>query len=655
MNYSFNYSLFFLVALFVSNIAFAEVQLPAIFSDNMVLQQKSNVTIWGSADKNTTISIYTSWNDKLYKTKSDKNGEWKSEIQTPTYGGPYTIRVSEENTIVLKNVLIGEVWLCSGQSNMEMPLAGWGKVLNYQQEIANADFPQIRLLQALRITANQPQAKMEVRNNKWDICSPETIADFSSTAYFFAREIYRKTKIPIGLIHSSWGGTVAEAWTSYEALSTMEDFAEAAKKIKLSSALTGDQLAAARLNWEDIALQKDSGYLAGSPIWNKNDLDIKDWGKMELPGLWEEKGLKDFNGVVWFRKKIILPADWKKEDAVIRFYADDNDITWFNAEQIGATNKWNTQRVYTIPKRLLKAGDNYITIRVDDIRYGGGIHGKASDFNIKNKSGNKTISLEGEWLYKIGYSLKDLPPKPETETGPNRPAVLYNAMINPIINYKIRGVIWYQGESNAARAHQYKTLFPTLIKNWRNKFTSGDFPFYFVQLANHMKREDMPAPSQWAELREAQLMTTCLPNTGMAVTIDIGEEKDIHPKNKQEVGRRLALIALNKVYGKSIGYSGPIYKSHVINGNDIIISFLHDHGLKTLNSKVLKGFSIAGNDKQFYWADARIENNKVIVSSEKVSNPVAVRYGWANNPEVNLYNKDNLPASPFRTDDWVDY
>lgn len=654
MNIIFKTLSLFFVSLILSHTCRAEVKLPSIFSDNMVLQQNSDVAIWGTAGKNKSIKIYTSWNKKNYMTKTDDRGDWKLHVKTPKYGGPYTISISEENTIILKYVLIGEVWLCSGQSNMEMPLAGWGKVLNYQQEIANADFPQIRLLQVLRSTANQPQKEIQVRNNGWDICSPETIADFSSTAYFFAREIYNQTKVPIGLIHSSWGGTVAEAWTSYETLSTLEDFASAAKKIKDTPPLTDDKLAAAQQNWDYLALQKDGGYVAGSPVWNKNDLDVSDWKTMQLPGFWEGKGLQNFDGVVWFRKKISFPADWKREDVILRFYADDNDITWFNGEQIGAVNKWDQQRVYTIPSRLLKKGDNYITIRVDDIRYGGGIHGKASDFNIKNKSGNKTIALAGEWFYKIGYSLKDLPPKPEAETNSNRPTVLYNAMINPLINYKIRGVIWYQGESNASRAHQYKTLFPALIKDWRNKFTSGDFPFYFVQLANHMRREEEPGPSQWAELREAQLMTTCLSNTGMAVTIDIGEEKDIHPKNKQEVGRRLALIALNKIYGKNIGYSGPVYNSHIIDGNDIIISFLHNEGLKTINNQVLKGFSIAGDDKQFYWADARIEGNKVIVSSEKVSSPVAVRYGWANNPEVNLYNRDNLPASPFRTDDWTD-
>lgn len=654
MNSFFKTSGLLLALFFFSGICLAEVKLPSIFSDNMVLQQNSDAAIWGTAGRNKTIKIHTSWNNKNYTAKADAKGDWKLHVKTPKYGGPYTIRVSEDNTITLKNVLIGEVWLCSGQSNMEMPLAGWGKVNNYEQEIANAHFPEIRLLQAIHVTANQPQADLKVRNNGWDICSPATVADFSSTAYFFAREIYNQTKIPIGLIHSSWGGTVAEAWTSYETLSRMKDFAEAAKTIKFTPPMSKEELSTAEQNWEALALQKDPGYVAGSPVWHKPDLDVTGWKAMQLPGFWEEKGLRGFDGVVWFRKKISVPADWNGEDAVLRFYADDNDITWFNGEQIGAVNKWDQQRVYAIPARLLHQGDNYITIRVDDVRSNGGIHGNATEFTIQNKSGTKTIPLAGDWLYKIAYSLKDLPPKPQSQTGPNRAAVLYNAMINPVINYKIKGAIWYQGESNATRAFQYQTLFPAMIKDWRSKFPSGDFPFYFVQLANFMKRDEAPGASQWAELREAQFMTTSLPNTGMAVTIDIGDEKDIHPKNKQEVGRRLALIALNKIYGKQTGYSGPIYKNHVVKGNKIILSFLHDKGLKAAGGEAVKGFAIAGKNKRFYWADAKIEGNKIIVSSKNVADPVAVRYGWANNPDVNLYNSSNLPASPFRTDSWTE-
>lgn len=654
MNSLFKTSGLLLALFFFSSICLAEVKLPAIFSDNMVLQQNSDAAIWGTAGKNKTIRIHTSWNNKNYTAKADAKGDWKLHVKTPKYGGPYTIRFSEDNTITLKNVLIGEVWLCSGQSNMEMPLAGWGKVNNYEQEIANAHFPEIRLLQAIHVTANQPQSDLKVRNNGWDICSPATVADFSSTAYFFAREIYSQTKIPIGLIHSSWGGTVAEAWTSYETLSKMKDFAEVAKTIKFTPPMSKEELSTAEQHWEALALQKDPGYVAGSPVWNKPDLDVTGWKAMQLPGFWEEKGLRGFDGVVWFRKKISVPADWSGEDAVLRFYADDNDITWFNGEQIGAVNKWDQQRVYAIPARLLHQGDNYITIRVDDVRSNGGIHGNAAEFTIQNKSGTKTIPLAGEWLYKIAYSLKELPPKPQSQTGPNRAAVLYNAMINPVINYKIKGAIWYQGESNATRAYQYQTLFPAMIKDWRSKFSSGDFPFYFVQLANFMKREEAPGASQWAELREAQLMATGLPNTGMAVTIDIGDEKDIHPKNKQEVGRRLALIALNKTYGKQTGYSGPIYKNHVVKGNKIILSFSHDKGLKAAGGAALKGFAVAGKDKRFYWADAKIERNKIIVSSKNVADPVAVRYGWANNPDINLYNSSSLPASPFRTDSWAE-
>jgi len=634
-----------------SNCLFAEVTLPAVISSNMVLQQKATPAIWGTAGAGKTVTVQTSWNKRTYQAKADVSGNWKISVSTPSFGGPYTIRVSEENTITLENVLIGDVWLCSGQSNMEMPLAGWGKILNYEQEIANASHPDIRLLQAIHVTANQPITDLKIRNNGWDVCSPETVAEFSSVAYFFARELYEKTKIPIGLIHSSWGGTIAEAWTSYETLQQLPDFAAAAQKIKATPNV--DQKAFEQLfaDWNQQRLAADKGIVNGKAIWAATGLNTADWKTMPVPGLVEENGLPGFDGVIWFKRSVSIPENWPAEDLTLNLGPiDDDDITWFNGEQIGATNGWNKERIYIIPARLLKKGTNDLTVRVTDNSNAGGIYGTPAQLFIRNGTGQR-IELPGNWLYKVPYALKDLPPAPQNPNNPNRPTVLYNAMINPIINYTIKGAIWYQGESNAGRAYQYRTLFPAMIKDWRSKFSSGNFPFYFVQLANFMKRADQPGPSAWAELREAQLMTTQLANTGMATIIDIGDAKDIHPKNKQEVGRRLALIALNRDYKKNIEYSGPRYRTQKINGDRIVLTFDHSAGMKAGEGK-LTGFAIAGADQKFYWADAEISGNTIVVKASEVKKPVAVRYAWADNPDANLVNGAGLPASPFRTDQW---
>jgi sialate O-acetylesterase len=631
----------------------AKVWLPAIFSDNMVLQQQSAAGIWGKADPGRTVSVFTSWNGKTVRVKADGKGDWQTKLPTPSFGGPFTITVTEKNRIVLKNVMIGEVWLCSGQSNMEMPLAGWGRINHFQEEIERANYPQIRLLQAIHKTADRPVDDLAVRNGGWESCSPATIPEFSAVAYFFAREIYDKTKIPIGLIHSSWGGTIAEAWTSFETLRSLPDFAAAATAIHNSpvSGATVDFAATLR-NWENNLKLKDPGFKGGNPVWAADNLDVSAWKTMTLPVLWENAGLPDYDGVVWFRKKIQVPESWNGEDLVVSLGPiDDQDVTWFNGHQIGATNLYSTARVYKVPGRLVKKGENTISVRVFDTGGGGGIYGDASEMFIKNKKGDK-ISLAGNWIYQPSFSMKDAPPRPADPSNPNRPTVLYNAMINPIIHYTIRGAIWYQGESNASRAYQYRTLLPAMITDWRQKFDVGDFPFYIVQLANYMKRAENPGPSAWAELRESQLLTAeTLSNSGLAVTIDIGNAADIHPKNKQDVGKRLALIALNKVYSKGNEYSGPLYRSGKIEGDAIRIHFDHSEGLQAKGGS-LHGFSIAGKDRKFFWADAKISGKDVLVSSPNVKEPVSVRYGWADNPDVNLYNGAQLPASPFRTDTW---
>jgi sialate O-acetylesterase len=639
---------------FISMHMQAKIVLPSVFSNHMVIQQKTNAAIWGKGIPNHVIKISTTWSTKTYASKSDKDGKWKILVSTPAYGGPYSVTISDGTKLTLQNILIGDVWVCSGQSNMEMPLAGWGKIKDYQEEIAAAKYPDIRLLQVNHVVSNMPLENAEVANGGWMSCTPENISGFSSTAYFFAREVYKKTGIPIGLIHTSWGGTIAEAWTSRSTLKTLPDFAAAADKIagtKVSKDGRGYQRKLA--TWQKLVTNKDKGYVNAKSVWAAPSFEDSQWKSMLLPEIWEQAGLPDFDGVVWFRKKITLPQSWAGKPIKINLgMIDDHDVAFFNGEQIGETDGYDQPRVYTIPAGKVKAGEVVLTVRVFDSGGGGGIYGGKNALSVTSADG-ETISLDGEWKYQIGLNLKNIAPMPVIDNSPNRVTVLYNAMINPFIQFSIRGAIWYQGESNADRAVQYEELFPAMIRDWRRKWNIGDFPFYFVQLANYMKRTDQPGSSAWAELRDAQLKTLAMPNTGMSVSIDIGEEKDIHPKNKQEVGRRLGLIALAKTYGKNIAYSGPKVTSSRIVNNSIILNFNHtDGGLAAMDGKPLRGFAIAGADQKFYWATATINGTQVIVSAPEVSSPVAVRYAWADNPEVNFYNGAGLPASPFRTDNW---
>lgn len=638
--------------LFSSLLVQSKILLPSVFSDNMVLQQKTNAAIWGKATAGKAVKVTVSWNKVNYGAIADASGNWKIKVATPGYGGPYSITISDGELFVLNNVLIGDVWICSGQSNMEMPLAGWGKILNSEKEIADAKYPNVRLLQAEHVTSSFPLNDAKVTNGGWQECSPKYIAEFSSTAYFFAREVYEKTKIPIGLIHTSWGGTIAEAWTSAESLKKMTDFSAAVDKIqKLAKNPSTVSYEEKLQNWIKMTTEKDSGYQAGETKWAL--AETTNWKSMALPTLWEDAALKNFDGIVWFTKKVNIPENWKTNGAKLNLGTiDDNDITFVNGVKVGETVGYNVGRTYTIPASLLKIGENTITVRVFDSGGGGGICGDAKDLSLTNNTTEK-ISLAGDWKYKVGVDFKNVEAKPYEENGPNRPTVLYNAMIHPYLQFSIKGAIWYQGESNADRAYQYRELFPTMIKDWRQKWGQGDFPFYFVQLANFMQIDHAPVESAWAELREAQQKTLALPNTGMATIIDIGDAKDIHPKNKQEVGRRLALIALAKTYGQKINYSGPVYQSNKVEGKQIRLTFGNtENGLKAADGAALTGFAIAGADKKFYWAKANIQGNQIIVSSDQVANPVAVRYAWGNNPVCNLVSNDGLPASPFRTDTW---
>lgn len=633
----------------------AKPVLPAVFSDNMVLQQQAQVPLWGQADKGKTVKVIPSWDAKTYTAVADAAGNWKIEVPTPGAGGPYDIRISDGKEIRLSNVMIGEVWICSGQSNMEMPVKGWGKVQNFQQEVDNANHPDIRLYQVKKTVSPILLSTGESTMGGWQNCSPQTVEDFSAVAYFFARELNRKLNVPVGVIDVTWGGTPAESWTSAEALKQMSEFDD---KVSLTLKARENMDEAMALyyrmmdGWEAEVRKKDAGYAGEHPQWAAIDFDDSAWGKMQLPGFIEDQVSPKFEGIIWLRREIELSDEWLKRDLTLELnQIDDDDITFFNGEKVGRTYGIGTVRHYTVPRSLLKKGKNVLTIRLGDTGGNSGISGDPAKLYISN--GKKKLSLAGEWKQKISLmNMREVPRQPLSfQTCQYYPTVLFNGMLHPLIPFGMKGVIWYQGEANADRAYQYRDLFPLMIRDWRSQWKK-DFPFYFVQLANYMQRSDKPGESAWAELREAQSKALNVENTGMAVIIDIGEAGDIHPKNKQEVGRRLSLIALNQAYDKKESYSVPQYRRMYLKNNEIEITFGHTDGELVAKGGALKGFTIAGADHKFYPATARIAGNKVIVSSEQVAYPVAVRYAWANNPECNLYNKAGLPASPFRTDDW---
>ena len=641
-------SLSFLIFSFCCS--FANVNLPRIFGDNMVLQRDRPIPVWGWADAGEKITVQ--FNKQNKTIKAEKNGKWMVRLDPEPAGGPYQLLVAGKNSITIANVLVGEVWICSGQSNMEMPIEGWGKVNNYQQEIAAADYPQIRHFKVPNTVSAMPQE--DISGGEWKAASPATAGDFTAAGYFFARELYNKLHVPIGLINTSWGGTMVETWISRGAFEKSDEF-----KSMIASMPALDLQALAKQKKQAMMdkLKKLQGSFEENPNtteWKNAGFDDSNWPHMKLPGLWEQQnmGLEDLDGLVWFRKVVIIADEDAGKAATLELgKIDDSDNSYVNGEKVGETkNQYSEDRHYTIPAGILKAGKNIIAVRVEDTGGGGGIYGESDQ--MKLTVGSKVYPLAGDWLFKIESISAG-----NTSVGPNSyPTLLFNAMVNPLIPYAIRGTIWYQGEANAGRAYEYRQSFPLLITDWRQHWGQGDFPFYFVQLASfNSANGNSEHGSDWAELREAQTRTLSLPNTGMAVTIDIGESHDIHPKNKQDVGKRLAAIALNNVYGQTMEYSGPVYQSMKIDGNKIILTFTHTANGLVIKDKYgyVKGFEIAGKDQHFHYAKAYADGDRIVVYNESIAEPVEVHYAWADDAgDANLFNSAGFPAVPFRTDQW---
>lgn len=621
----------------------AEVKLPGIFTDNMVIQRDQPVNIWGWADKNETVEV--TFNGQKKKVKAGRNGKWMAQLKAMPVGGPYSLTVKgKSNTIELNNILLGDVWICSGQSNMEWVVASSN---NARAEIAAANHPNIRSFNVVKEISMEPLNDLK---GNWDVCTPATVGNFSAVGYYFARHLNQELNIPIGIINSSWGGTDIETWISPASFGQLSDNFSARYKDILDKGNLQEFIEKNRIALDAYfkALNDDPGL---KEEWFKPTFDTSSWKQMTVPQLWSGEELGDTDGIVWFSYSFDLKNELAGKAAKLSLGPiDDEDITWVNGIKVGETSNHAEKREYLVPQNTLKAGRNVITVRVNDTGGGGGIYGTTDEVYLLVNSAQ--IPLAGNWKYKPSVTNKQFN---FVNVGPNMcPSLLYNAMINPIIDFQIKGAIWYQGENNASAAMNYRTLFPTLINDWRTKWKS-DFPFYWVQLANFMEKDQVPVNSDWSLLREAQTMTLSVPQTGQAVIIDIGEANDIHPRNKQDVGKRLALIALNKDYGKKdVIYSGPSYRSMEINGDKAVISFDNQAGGLLVQNKFgyIEGFTIAGADRKFYWAKAFQDGDKVVVYNENVSIPVAVRYGWGNNPDVNLYNSAGLPAVPFRTDSW---
>jgi sialate O-acetylesterase len=624
----------------------AEVTLPKIFSSNMVLQQGIEIPVWGRADSGEKVNV--TFNGITVSVIAGEDGKWMAKLPVQDYGGPFTLTVKGENEIVFENVMVGEVWIASGQSNMQWSVA---QSRNAKTEIAAANYPNIRLFSVPRKVAQFPQDDIE--SGEWVECSPETVAGFSAVAYFFGREIHDKLDVPVGLIHSSWGGTVAETWISPETISKDPDFKS--RLIELQQLdlenYREQKLAQIRQILGGELPNSEVDTVDGKPAWSAVNYNDGDWKTITTPKYWEAQGYMDIDGVAWYRKEINLTENQTQDNMTLHLgKIDDEDITFINGIEVGKTDSYNEERVYTIDKKFIQPGRNMIVVRVNDTGGNGGIYGNPEDQFIA--IGNERIDISGDWKFKISKATVE-----SADIGPNSyPTLLFNGMINPIIPYGIQGAIWYQGEANASRAKQYQRIFPSLIKDWRNQWSQDNFPFLYVSLANFQQPQEEPGESTWAELREAQTMALDLPNTGMALAIDIGEADDIHPKNKQDVGWRLALDALAIAYDLNVVNSGPMYQSVEFRDGKAYVTFSEiGSGLKVKDKYgYLKGFTLAGADKKFHWAKAELfDENTIMVYSDEVKNPIAVRYGWADNPDdVNLYNQQGLPANPFRTDNW---
>ncbi len=635
-----------LTSYLVTMTGYCQIKLPGVFGDHMVIQRSQPVPVWGWSSPNEKVTI--NFNQQQKQAIADNNGKWLVKLDPEPAGGPFELRVQGKNDIVIHDVLVGEVWLCSGQSNMEFQLKN---AKDADSEISVADFPEIR---QIKIPLNVSSiAKEDILPANWIVCSSKTAGDFTAVGYFFAKEMVKRLHVPVGLINSTWGGTMIESWISRGAFENSPAFKSMVASMNgkdIEPVIKERQL---KLERQIRSIEKNIHDSIPETEWKNPTYNSIGWPAISISNIWENQslGLSGLDGIVWYRKEFELDSGVANNPLILSLgKIDDNDETYVNGIWVGSTRNWAEKRAYHVPASVFKTGKNLIAVRIEDTGGGGGFYEDSLAVNLKTENG--IIPLGDNWHFRVAKIAGN-----SGGIGPNDyPSLLFNAMINPLIPYAIRGVLWYQGEANAGRAYQYRTAFPLMITDWRQHWSQGNFPFYFVQLASfNAENGNSEKGSRWAELREAQTYALNLKATGMSVTDDIGEPNDIHPKNKKDVGLRLAAIALNNIYGKPMEYSGPVYESMLIQENKVVLNFTHIGSGLMVKDKYgyIRGFEIAGSDQQFHYAKAFLENNKVVVYANEVTSPVSVRYAWSDdNSDANLYNFEDFPAVPFRADQW---
>ena len=644
MRQRFFYILILTISLISTQTLLGQVRLPRLVGDGMVLQRETPVNIWGWANPGEKVKL--SFNSQTFEPITAADGKWKVVLPAQKAGGPFGMEISASNTIKLKNILFGDVWLCSGQSNMELPMSRVAVL--YGKEIENCTNPNIRLFQVpVRWNYNNPQD--DISGGKWEESNPQNILKYTAVGYFFARDLYEKYKVPVGIIQCAAGGSSAESWISEESLKAFPEQYQIAKQLSdttyLRNLLASERESQSKWFWE---LGKNDLGRKNVP-WFNPSLDDSSWPDFQLPSSFAEVGMDFKNGVVWFRKQIDLPANCSGKSALLELgRIVDSDSVFVNGTFVGNVTYQYPPRRYNIAPGILKAGKNNITVKViSQSGIGAFIKDKPYQLDIDGQ----TFDLKGTWKYNIGAKCD---PCPSSTFFPGKPLGLYNAMLYPTVNYTLKGMVWYQGESNTSRANEYKSAMATLIGEWRKLWGQGELPFLFVQLPDFLEPKNEPSDGDWATIRDQQLKLLSVPNTAMAVTIGLGEWNDIHPLRKKEVGQRLALAAEKLAYGdQKVVALGPIYQSMKIVGNKIELTFTNcGSGLATNDGKQLKHFAIAGADKKLVWGKAEIKGNKIIVWSDAVAKPKIVRYAWADNPAgANLCNKEGLQASPFTTEE----
>ncbi|MDE3199467.1 MAG: hypothetical protein KGN79_00995 [Acidobacteriota bacterium] len=611
-----------------------------IFGDNMVMQRGKLNTIWGWSKPGDRVRVEIA--GKQAEGAADADGKWEVKIKPPKTGGPYTMTIKGAQTVELHNVLVGDVWLCGGQSNMELPMS---RVLNAEEEIKAANQPEIRFF---RVGGHPAYHAAKVVDGKWEVVSPETAAHLSAVAYYFALKVRSEIHVPIGLVVDAMGGTPAEAWTSAAALEPLHDFDVPLALLKKLAAENAPEYGNYVMHWYD---EYDTG-LKGQ--WQAANFDDANWQTVDLPGGFKELGVPDTPAVVWFRREVDLPDPLPKGRALLFLgEVERMDTAYINGTEVGASAWVENPRVYPLHDGVLKPGKNEISIRVFKTKPDGGFMSKPDVLHLM--LGDKSvIPLAGKWKAKLSVDARPPHAMPiGFENWPVMPTVLYKGMLEPITPLALSGAIWYQGEQNSPRGYQYRKIMPALIANWREVFGQGDFPFYIVSLPKFMKHSDTPTDDDWADTRESQAIAAeSVPKSCLAVTIDTGEADNIHPKLKKPVGDRLGRCALAGYYHKHVVDSGPTLKRVERLPGEIRLHFAHANGGLVVKGTKLVEFSIAGDDRVWHWANARIEGDAVVVSSPDVPRPVQVRYAWQSNPEATLFNGAGLPAGPFRTDDW---